>query len=358
MNNNQFLFQFSKATAQQQYSGTLPPSDCINGYPAPLSNGSLVSSVELLYSAWCSYQNTLTAKFTYNQATIGAPTTQPTTGPANIFIIRHGEKNASGTHYCLNANGIYRACNLANFVNQLGQRGFPISYIVTCNPCPYNTSDPSMRPQQTISLTSVMLNMPMFIYGGAQDYEAIVSNLFTSGIFDGLNVIIAWEHSAIQGLVLNLLNAAAPLHRLPANVVSLDPLLYGDEYFNQYSRADNLCPDGNYLSREGVANYSSHYDPSPQGDGSPKYIGTHSYLYPYWNDDCFNKVYCLSSSPATNYVFKFSIFKQDIVTCYASCDLQIGLYQPLETSCNGSHEYYDSSNDVEKQCQLPIDWII
>ena len=53
---------------------------------------------------------------TYNNASNNAPTSRPTTGPLNIFIIRHGEKNPTGSvDYRLNNNGISRAYKLISF---------------------------------------------------------------------------------------------------------------------------------------------------------------------------------------------------------------------------------------------------
>jgi hypothetical protein len=159
------------------------------------------------------------------------------------------------------------------------------------------------------------------------------------------------------------INAAGQLGRLPSQIVPEKQSWFGDEYFHQMSVPDNLCPDGTYLSRTGVTNYNEHYDPSANDNGyntTPEFIGPHSYLYPYWNDECFNRMFCLTSSLLTTdtNIFTFSIQKEDVLTCYASCELQIGLYQPLKQLCGGAYEYYSSSDDIEKECKLPLDWAI
>jgi hypothetical protein len=208
-----FLFNWKKkSVASTAATGrTLPPARCQNGFPANINmggGGTLVHRLELLYSIWCSYQQTAAAQFVSNQSLNFAPTGNEAAvpGPQNIFIIRHGEKNTSGTEYCLNNNGIYRACHLVDFVNQLAVQGTPISYIITCLPCAYNTDNSTMHPQQTISMVSFLLNIPMYIYGNSQDFNEIVTPLFESGIFNGLNVLIVWEHTAIQSLVLKILH--------------------------------------------------------------------------------------------------------------------------------------------------------
>ena len=337
-----FLLGFSKlkksnsvTNSSSPYSNTLPTSDCINGYPINKYEGYGVNAWEVLYSIWVANQSTIGATFTTNQYLTAAPTSSPTKGPENIFILRHAEDSAPQPNYSLDNNGFYRASQLIGFINKLASDGYPISYIITCNPCAYNTPNPSMRPEQTIALTSCMLNIPMFIYGDMSDYKAVVSKLFLSGIFDGLNVLICWERTSIQGLALRILDGASSLEpsRLPATIRN------GTEFFVKV----NPCPDGNYLCND---------------TSSPYYAGedTDSKYYPYWQHYDYNSMYWLSSSPATNYVFDFKILPQPCLTCYASCDLHIGLYQTESIACALDNVYYSSSDDIEAECQVPSNW--
>jgi len=324
----------NSAKASQSESNTLPEKDCKDGFPVDkyASYVSGVNKKKLLYSLWNSYQNTIGAKFTQQQADSGAPVTPDVKGPANIFIIRHGEKSSSPpVNYSLNNNGIYRSCGLMNFVNKLARDGTPISYIVTCNPCPYNSEDPSMRPVHTISMVSFMLNIPIFIFGGSTDFAPVVKNLFNSGTFDGLNVLVCWEHTAIQQLCLNLLDNAGKKNRLP------DKCKTGDEFF----KIKNPCPDGNYKCND---NTSPYYPPEP---GTVPGVGANTQYYPYWNDDNYDTVFWLKSNP-TNYIFDFKIFKQQQLTCFSSCNLYVGLYQPLSPTCNKGYTYTN-----EESCELP-----
>ena len=369
---NNFLFRLKNAAVTNNQSSnntssfdsTLPQSSCKNGSPKVLHAGYGVNSWEVLYSIWNSYQTSAGAKFTYNQALTSAPPPPPPpplppgfkpvcTGPANIFIIRHCEKSSDKPNYNLDQNGIYRACQLVEYVNHLATTGYPISYIVTCNPCPYNSSDPSMRPVQTASIISFMLNIPIYIYGGSQDYDSIVSALFPkttpgTGTFDGLNVLIVWEHSSIQQLCLNILDAAGDLDlsRLPGTSTT------GDDFFKK----TNPCPDGNYLATTENTSTNDGTAYIPPALGEVKGVGKHTQYYPYWNNDNFDSIYWLKSTSDSNYKFSFSIFKQPIVTCYPSCGLHIGLYQPLSTSCSSSYIYYNSTNELENSCQVPTDW--
>jgi hypothetical protein len=120
MNDNNFLFNFSNklnVSSSNVNPTTLPSQDCINGSPVDQYAGTGVYSWEVLFSVWNNYQSTIGTQFTYNQAAINSPTTSYTTGPANIFVIRHGEKSV-GSH-CLNNNGIYRSCKLIEFTRPI-----------------------------------------------------------------------------------------------------------------------------------------------------------------------------------------------------------------------------------------------
>jgi hypothetical protein len=190
-----------------------------------------------------------------------------------------------------------------------------------------------------------MLNIPIFIYGGAQDFSEVVNQLFlneTTNQFNGLNVLICWEHTAIQGLCLNILNGAGLSNRLTVSPTKQDTNLYGDAFF----RSKNPCPDGNYECT----------DPNPINSPSPyyintntvpTYIGDNSKFYPYWNNDNFDSVYHLKSN-SNNSIDEFKIFNQPCLTCYSSCDIHIGLYQPLSPPCQSSNTYPE-----ENSCDLP-----
>jgi hypothetical protein len=342
------------------YSPTFTSSQCSNGAPIDLYAGYGVYSWQVLYSIWVANQSTLTAQFTYNQALTGAPTTSLCVGPANIFIMRHAEKSLSKPNCSIDNNGVYRACQLIGYINQLAAAGTPISYIIVCNPCPYNTSDSSMRPVQTMSMASFMLNIPMMIYGGSQDYAPVIDALFSQDSsspnpFNGLNVLMCWEHSSIQQLLLNIVETAGRLNRLavtnPEPFDDTSPAYHFSDYFFYQI---NPCPNGNFQCPD--SDTSSPYNVSSANPDLPAIIGPHSYTYPYWNNYNYDTVYTLSSGPDNDYRFSFNIAQQPCYTCYPNCDLHIGLYQPLNTKCVSSYKYYSSSDDLEDECQLPVAW--
>ena len=340
---------------------TLPPSDCSNGSPTDLYAGYGVYSWQVLYSIYVKYQTSAAVQFTKNQAITMAPGSNPEcTGPKNIFIMRHGEKSLTPPTYNLSNNGVTRASQLIDYVNELAEKGYPISYIITCNPCPNNSSDPSMRPIQTASIVSFILNIPIFIYGGANDYSEVADALFPQsggGPFDGLNVVVIWEHGSIQQLSLTLLNAAGPLGRLPDNIqpTNNNQNWWGDSYFKEI----NPCPNGNYKCVSGVSNYNAEFNTQVTSPITPPaIIGPNSEYYPYWNDYNYNNIYWFNSN--NNYKLGFSIIQQPCYTCFPSCGLEIGLYQPV-INCGSTPLYYNktpSNINLEWSCEVPSDWAV
>jgi len=360
---SEYLFPLKTPNTSNPYpfNNTLSSNQCTNGIPNSKYGNYGSSNADVLYSIWCANQSTLGAQFTTKQTLDLAPGTNPVCqGPANIFIFRHGEKSSTLPNYKIDANGAYRACQLPNFINLLAQQGYPISYIISCNPCPFNSSDPSMREIQTIGMASFMLNIPLYIYGGSQDYANICNALFPYplgstdiGQFDGLNIVICWEHSAIQSLCLSLLQTMGPLNRLDIEPITFNNITnYADPFFV----SKNPCKDGNYLCNDPQSNY--YIDNIIPPSSAP--IGPNSQTYPYWNNKNFDNVFWFKSQ-GPNFQFDFIIFKQPCYSCYPSCGLNIGLYQPLESNCVTSNYYYanePSSEDIENNCQVPSDWAV
>lgn len=306
-----------------------------NGSPVNTKNNNRSTRGDALYSTWDSYQSTLAAKFSTTQKSVAAPAnlTNPPVGPANIFIIRHGEKGP--TDYGLNKNGIYRASQIANFINNLANNGYPISYIISCQPDPYikNNGAGSMHPEQTISGASFLLNLPHMMYSTTSDVARTAKALYETGIYNGLNVLICWEHQHIQGLCLEILNQGRA-QKIPRIT---------QKNANEFFKETNPCPDGNYLTTDTTSPYYPPQQPQPNDNYKD------SQFYPYWNDRNFASVYCFYSSQPNN-TFTFKIESDTCNTCYASCNLHIGLYQPSKTP------YYSRNNSVEHLCKVPSYW--
>jgi hypothetical protein len=358
--NYSFLSKFSNlaktiqpVSSTAQYGNTLPASQCPGGVPVDNYSGYGVNSWEVLYSIWNSYQSTIGAKFTQSQSNKQAPIPPESSiiGPKNIFIIRHGEKDKSTSNviqYHLNQNGIYRACQIPTLINQLAVIGYPISYMVCSNPCPLNTADPSMRNQQTISMASFLLNIPTLVYGGNTETQAVADALFDSdptkkNPFNGLNILICWEHTTIQDLCLKIMNKC---YNNLVNRSTMD----ADTFFAQTSVSSQTCVGGQYLATAGNPPFSPSVTPPSQQSAATS-------VYPYWNNSNYDNMFCFLSNP-TNTDFDFILANQqqfNCLTCYPSCELKIGLFQSM-SNCTKTLYYYPNGDQLETECLPPTDW--
>lgn len=202
----------------------------------------------------------------------------------------------------------------------------------------------------------------MLIYDTSQSYSSVCEALFpqsvtpgTIGAFDGLNVLICWEHSTIQSLCIALLQTMGPLNRInttPINYSGIDN--YADPFFENL----NPCPDGNFLCNDSTNSFYIPPNTNPGSTVAP--IGPNSQTYPYWSNYNFDSVFWFSSKePSFN--FDFQIFIQPCYTCYPSCGLNIGLYQPITNACDHSIQYYSktpSNLNVENMCEVPTSWAV
>ena len=395
--NTTFLQTFgTTSNTSSANNDTIPISTCLscpNTYPnptnscipppiyppgQPTASNQFYSNADNMYAAWYSYQQAISVtngNSNYNDLSNNNQPTSPI-GPKNIYIIRHGEKKQCSSGYCIDYNGASRACNLVNYFNSFTE---PNDYIVTCNPCPYNTSDASMRASQTVALTSFMLDIPTFIFGGAQDFDLVADVLFensTTNPFNGMNVVICWEHSAIQPLMLKLLNKAGQIPgRLPSSIVDPGNLLTGSNFFKELatgpavtnSGSEYAISDGYYLSTNSKGESGTPYNVDT--NTLPNYIdptGVDSKYLPYWNNGTYNLTYHIgtaSGSVVANELNLFDIFTGPINTCFASNTIRIGLYQPLTTKCTTSNLYYTQSgaNEIENGSEpgegaVPTEW--
>ena len=230
-------------------------------------------------------------------------------------------------------NGIYRACQITEFINKLAKEGYPISYIVTSNPCNFNTESASMRPQQTIAPASFLLNIPTYIYGVSSDIQSVLDAIYDTSYnsYNGTNIVICWEHSSIQQLLLGVVEKAIEMGRITnPNVINYNVF----DYFKDYSgNFPNPCPGGNYINPTGSTDPDA-YDPS------------YSYI-PYWNTYCYDLVFWLKGN-TSNTNMDFYSFLEPCLTCYPNCNPQICGYQQPSTCLNDTLHY---SN--EKTCGIP-----
>jgi hypothetical protein len=133
--------------------------------------------------------------FFFVAALLGA--SQAFAGPAQIVIIRHAEKPATGNE--VTQQGCERAFSLPDFFQSnkiVNQFGLPVA-VFAAQPA---SDDSSIRPIQTISPTAKALGVKVQDPATNLDYETIKSAINSNAAYDGKTVLIAWEHKAIPGL--------------------------------------------------------------------------------------------------------------------------------------------------------------
>jgi hypothetical protein len=128
--------------------------------------------------------------------------------PAQIIIIRHGEKPASGDN--LDEQGQERAQALVNFfknnstVNVFGK----IAGVYAVSP--HDLDDGSMRGIETISPTGRAFGLPLRADFTKKQVTDIASDIQHRSEFNGRTVVICWERKLIPDLATALGLGNAP----------------------------------------------------------------------------------------------------------------------------------------------------
>ena len=127
--------------------------------------------------------------------------------PAQVIIIRHGEKPSAGNE--LSPQGFQRAEALVGFFEHnpaVTQYGAPVA-IYAMDP---KDVDGSLRPIETVTPLAKALGLTIdHDYVKAQLPE-MVSDILTNPAYDGKMVLICWEHNMIPPLVKDLGWSTAP----------------------------------------------------------------------------------------------------------------------------------------------------
>jgi hypothetical protein len=123
-------------------------------------------------------------------AALACAATAASAAPAQVIIIRHGEKPDAGSDLLV-PQGVCRADALATAFP--GQFGAPTA-IYAMNP---NDEDGSMRPIETVTPLARVLRLTInHDYTRKQFSQLVASVMAQNGL-----VLICWEHKAIPGLV-------------------------------------------------------------------------------------------------------------------------------------------------------------
>jgi hypothetical protein len=120
--------------------------------------------------------------------------------PAQIVIIPNAEESSSGA---LSLTGQERAQALAPYLTQTPALIGPGPYQVlfACKP---NAVAPNIGSMQTLAPLSFTLGLPVHTPYGLGDERAMANLLLNDQRYDGLNIMIAWEQSAVGTLINEL----------------------------------------------------------------------------------------------------------------------------------------------------------
>jgi hypothetical protein len=127
--------------------------------------------------------------------------------PAQIVIIRHGEKPAVGSE--LNTQGWQRANALPQFFENnkiINQFGKPIALYAGAP----NKPGGAIRSIQTITPYANQLGMKIHTEIKKDEINALVNVVMNTAAYEGHTVIICWEHSVIPEMAQMFGATSAP----------------------------------------------------------------------------------------------------------------------------------------------------
>jgi hypothetical protein len=128
-------------------------------------------------------------------------------GPAQVVIIRHGEKPEHGNN--LDERGKERAEALVGFFKDnpgVLEYGTPVA-IYAMKPGP---DDESQRPIETVEPLAKALDLKIHAEFGHDEYPKMAEEIKNSAEYDGKMVLICWEHKVIPQIAKALGVESAP----------------------------------------------------------------------------------------------------------------------------------------------------
>jgi hypothetical protein len=206
----------------------------------------------------------------------------PTKGPKNIFIIRHGEKLK--TLFSLDCNGILRSTYIPMLIENLNKAGYGVNDIITA------LGYTSMHREQTVMLTSWLLNIPLFMYGDLTEIDKTIKMLFTNNYFNGKTVLICWEHNCIQDMVKAIVKIGT--------------------------------------KEKGIKDYKFENE-----------LGNNK--MPYWNDNDFSTIYHFNNE------LKFDVLNENIKTCFKEATPQVTYGKEQKCKELGEKEVWYKGTEIK-----------
>lgn len=121
--------------------------------------------------------------------------------PAQVFIIRHGEKPPVGPN--LTQQGMERAQALVPYfmyTKQLIQFGMPVAIFAEG---PAHGDQPT-RAMETCAPLAKALNIPLISQYTKDEYTPMAQNILQNPQYNGKTVLVCWEHKRIPAVAFAL----------------------------------------------------------------------------------------------------------------------------------------------------------
>jgi len=126
-----------------------------------------------------------------------APSSAPA-APAQVILIRHAEKPASGNE--LNTQGFQRAKALVGFFENtpsMTRYGTPVAIYAMA---PKDQTG-SVRPIQTVTPLADSLGLKINTAYKKDELTLLIGEILNTGAYDGKMVLVCWEHNMIPKIV-------------------------------------------------------------------------------------------------------------------------------------------------------------
>ncbi len=121
--------------------------------------------------------------------------------PAQVIVIRHGEKPPTGNE--LNEKGWQRAYALPTFFftnKEFKNLGLPVA-IFAMKP---SEDDWSNRPVETVTPLAKALNLKIHNKFSRNELDGLVEDIFSDKDYDGKVVLICWAHKKLDNIAQKL----------------------------------------------------------------------------------------------------------------------------------------------------------
>ena len=123
--------------------------------------------------------------------------------PAQIILLRHGEKPADPADPHLSPAGVKRAKRLVRFIKTdpvMTRFGSPVAVFATQT----TKDDNGQRTQETVAPLAAALELPVQTPYHGKDYAALAKQILSNPAYAGKTVVICWNHEEIPQLAAAL----------------------------------------------------------------------------------------------------------------------------------------------------------